>query len=149
MDFAVRLFGLPETNYYQEYHRIYGHGLPAALVFTALAAALAEQRARVALGAFASVHLHLACDLVGSRGGDPGDIWPIPYLSPFSDALTFSWDGQWQLVSWQNTTITLGLLVVAAVIAVKRGHSPVSLFSWRADAPVVAALRERWAHWTS
>ena len=143
VDVAVRLFGLPETNYYLEYHRVYGHGLPAALVFTALAAALAEQRARVALGAFASVHLHFACDLVGSRGGDPGDIWPIPYLSPFSDALTFFWSGQWELVSWQNTLITAVLLGIAIAMAIRRGYSPVRLFSKKADAAVVAALRAR------
>ena len=144
VDFAVRLFGLPETNYYQEYHRVYGHGLPAALVFSALVWGFAENRSRAALAAFASVHLHFACDLIGSRGGDPEDIWPIPYLSPVSDALTLAWSGQWPLVSWQNTVITAVLLGIAAAMAIARGYSPVSLFGKKADAQVVAALRNRW-----
>lgn len=145
VDFVVRLLGLPETNYYQEFHRVYGHGLPAAILFSALVAAFADHRTRAALGAFASAHLHYLCDLIGSRGGDPEDIWPIPYLSPFSNALTLSWRGQWELVSWQNTLITATLLVVAAFMALRRGYSPVSLFSKKADAAVVAALRARFA----
>jgi membrane-bound metal-dependent hydrolase YbcI (DUF457 family) len=144
IDFCARLFGLPETNYYQEYHRAYGHGLPAAIAFALLVAALAEHRARAAIGAFVAVHLHFLCDLVGSRGNDPLDIWPIPYLSPLSDALTLSWGGQWELVSWQNTTITAVLLAIAGAMAIRRGFSPVSLFSRKADARVVAVLRQRW-----
>ena len=143
MDFATRLFGLPETNCYQAFHRVYGHGLPAALVFATLVWMFAEHRTRAALAAFASVHLHFACDLAGSRGGDPEDLWPIPYLSPFSDALTIAWSGQWELVSWQNTLITAALLAFAAFMALGRGYSPVSLFSGKADAAVVAALRAR------
>lgn len=46
-----------------------------------------------ALLAFVSFHLHLLCDLAGSRGPD-GDSWPIPYLSPFSSALHLTWQGQ-------------------------------------------------------
>ena len=143
VDFATRLFGLAETNYYQDFHRVYGHGLPAALVFATVVWLFAEHRTRAALAAFVSVHLHFACDLLGSRGGDPEDIWPIPYLSPFSDAFTIAWSGQWELVSWQNTLITAALLAFAAFMAVRRGYSPVSLFSRRADAAVVAALRAR------
>ena len=57
-DFATRRLGMPETDYYQAYHRIYGHGLPAAFVIAAVCAALATrgQRAVVALCAFAAVH---------------------------------------------------------------------------------------------
>ena len=143
MDFGVRLFGLPETNYYQDFHRVYGHGLPAAVLFGAVVFACARNRARAAAAAFVSVHLHFLCDLVGSRGGDPLDIWPVPYLSPFSNALTLSWSGQWELVSWQNTLITACLLAVAAYTAIGRGVSPVSLFSKKTDAVVVAALRAR------
>jgi hypothetical protein len=143
VDFAVRLFGLPETTYYQDYHRVYGHGLPAALVFSAVVFACAHHRVRAAIAAFVSVHLHFACDLLGSRGGDPEDIWPIPYLSPFSDALTIAWSGQWELVSWQNTLITAALLAMAAFMALRGGYSPVSFFSTKADAAVVATLRAR------
>ena len=143
VDFAVRLLGMTETNYYQDYHRVYGHGLPAAIAFTALVWAFAEHRARAALAAFVSVHLHFACDLIGSRGGDPEDIWPIPYLSPFSNAFTLSWSGQWELVSWQNTLITGALLALVAHMARRRGYSPVSLFSRKADGTFVDTLRAR------
>src|SRR5260370_9763631 len=63
-----------------------------------------------ALLAFLSFHLHLLCDLAGSRGPD-GDSWPIPYLRPFSSALHLTWQGQWPLNGWQNFAITGALLV--------------------------------------
>jgi membrane-bound metal-dependent hydrolase YbcI (DUF457 family) len=144
VDFATRLVGLGWTDYYQSYHRLYGHGLPAALVLSILVFALARHRWRAALAAFASVHLHLLLDLAGSRGGDPEDLWPIRYLMPLSDAVTITWTEQWQLVSWQNTTITALLVVTALAMAHRRGYSPVTLFSKKADAAVVAALRSRW-----
>ena len=40
VDFATRTLGLPETDYYQTFHRVYGHGLAAALLIAAVAAAL-------------------------------------------------------------------------------------------------------------
>jgi hypothetical protein len=144
VDFGARLAGIPWTDYYQTYHRLWGHGLPAALVFSALVFALARRRWRAALVAFVSVHLHFLMDLAGSRGGDPEDLWPIHYLMPVSEAVTIVWTGQWELVSWQNTTITAALVVAALAMAHRRGYSPVSLFSRKADAAVVAALRNRW-----
>src|SRR5690348_2690575 len=45
---------------------------------------LARSRSAItAFLAFLSFHLHLFCDLLGSRGPD-GYSWPIPYLAPFS-----------------------------------------------------------------
>jgi hypothetical protein len=83
-------------------------------------------------------------DLAGSRGGDPEDLWPIHYLMPVSEAVTIVWTGQWELVSWQNTTITAALVAAALAMAHRRGYSPVMLFSRKADAAVVAALKNRW-----
>lgn len=140
----ARLAGIPWTDYYQTYHRLYGHGLPAALVFAVVVFALARHRWRAALAAFASVHLHFLFDLAGSRGGDPEDLWPVHYLAPVSDAVTIVWEGQWELVSWQNTTLTAALVVIALAMAHRRGYSPVMLFSRKADAAVVRALRNRW-----
>src|SRR5205814_5169912 len=84
VDFATRLLGLPETDYYQRFHRVYGHGLAAAIVLSAAAALLADAKLRAGIAAFASVHLHFLCDLLGSRGSGPEDFWPISYLAPFS-----------------------------------------------------------------
>jgi inner membrane protein len=79
-----------------------------------------------ALLVFVSFHLHLLCDLIGARGPD-GYQWPIPYLSPISNALQLTWHGQWELNAWQNFVIT-GLLLVATLwIARRYGSSPVEM----------------------
>ncbi len=142
-DFATRALGWPETNYYQTLHRAYGHGLPAALVFSALVALLADSKLRAGLGAFASIHLHFLCDLLGSRGAGAEDIWPISYLSPFSDRWLWEWSGQWPLVGWQNMALTAALLLAAAAQALKTGYSPLRIVSKAADQPFMSALRAR------
>jgi hypothetical protein len=142
VDTLARWFG-GETEFYA-WHHVYGHGLPAALLIAAIFGGAGERKLRTGLGAFLMVHLHLLCDLVGSRGLRPEDVWEISYLSPFSDALRVTWGGQWPVSSWQNTVITAVLLVVAVAIAVRRRVSPVALVSARADGPVVAALVTRW-----
>ena len=65
-------------------------------------------------------HLHLLCDVAGSKGPD-GSQWPIPYLEPFSDAIQWAWSGQWELNAWPNVTLTLLLLGGSGVLAVRRG----------------------------
>lgn len=95
-----------------------------------------------ALLAFLSFHLHLLCDLVGSRGPD-GYSWPIPYLYPFSHSLQLSWQGQWLLNGWQNICITAILLLATLFLAWKNGTSPLELISARANQALVAALRNR------
>ena len=95
-----------------------------------------------ALLAFLSFHLHLLCDLVGSRGPD-GYSWPIPYLTPFSHSLQLSWHDQWALNGWQNIVITAILLLATLVLARKKGTSPLELISARANQALVAALRNR------
>jgi len=147
VDFVTRLLGLAETNLYQEYHRVYGHGLPAALAIALLAAACAHRRVRVFAYSLAAVHLHFVMDIAGSRGTDPEDIWPIRYLMPISDAWTIAWSGQWPLVSWQNTSITALLVALAIALAVRFRFSPCELFSAKADRKVVEALRARWSRW--
>ncbi len=95
-----------------------------------------------ALLVFVSFHLHLLCDLVGSRGPD-GYSWPIPYLYPFSHALQLSWQGQWPLNGWQNIVITAILLLATLFLAWKNGTSPLELISVRANQALVTALRNR------
>jgi hypothetical protein len=142
VDFTTRALGLPETNYYWATHHVYGHGLPAVLAIMALAAALADRKARVALLVCLTAHLHFACDLLGSRGSGPDDQWGIAYFSPFSMDNEIFWSGQWQLVGWQNMLITAVLIAIALWRAATLGYSPVALVSARGDAALVAVLRK-------
>lgn len=140
-DFTARAFGLPETDYYQSFHRMYGHGLPAAIIIAVVAGGLSVRRLVVAVWAFVSVHLHLLCDLLGSRGTTAEDIWGVYYFAPFTTAYEVSWSGQWPLVGWQNMVISVALLAIMMVRATASGSSPVGLLSDRADAVFVASLR--------
>ena len=143
VDAGAPLFGWT-VQWYERFHHVLLHGIPGAILCTALFALLARERWRAALLVFLSYHLHLLQDLLGSRGSGPTDIWPIHYLEPVSGGLTFAWSGQWALSGWQNTTLTVVLMAYAFVLAVQRGYSPVGLFSARADAAFVETLRRRW-----
>ena len=91
---------------------------------------------------FLSFHLHLLCDLMGSRGPD-GDQWPIPYLRPFSNVLQLTWRHQWALNGWQNFIFTGLLLLTTLWIAWRFASSPLELVSPRANRGLVQALRHR------
>jgi len=132
------------VQWYDRYHHVLGHGLPAALLCTGIFVCFARDRLATACLVFVSFHLHLLGDLLGSRGGSETAIWAVHYLSPLSEAMTVSWTGQWPLTSWQNTTLTVLLMVYALALAVRRGYSPVGLFSARADAVFVETVRSRW-----
>jgi len=103
---------------------------------------LRAQGLTTALFAFISFHLHLVCDLIGSRGPD-GYSWPIPYLAPFSQSLQLTWHGQWALNGWQNTLITCMLLLATFVAAFQCGSSPLELVSPRVNQALVSTLRRR------
>ena len=89
----------------------------------ALAWLLAKHRWKTAALVFLSFHLHLLCDLAGSRGPD-GDSWPIPYLKPLSNAVQLSWRGQWALNAWQNIIIIIAMLSLTLWIGYRSGSSP-------------------------
>lgn len=97
-----------------------------------------------ALLAFLSFHLHLFCDLIGSRGPD-GYQWPIPYLRPFSSRLQLTWGVQWNLNGWQNVLITSGLLYLTFWLGQRRGSSPLELISVNANQAFVQAIRKHFA----
>ena len=130
------------TNFFSTYHHLLGHNLGFALLITVLAFFLSGRCLLVAGFVFLSFHLHLLCDLVGSRSPD-GYQWAIPYLLPFSDAWQLVWQGQWQLNAWQNFVITGIALVISFAFAVKRGFSPLEVFSISADRIFVKTLRHR------
>jgi hypothetical protein len=145
VDAASGVLGRPDTWYYGIYHHSLLHGLPAAILIPGVLSLFAIERLRVFVIGVVAVHLHLMCDLLGSRGPAEDDIWPINYLSPFSDALSVSWQGQWELNAWPNIFATIVLLMWIFARSVRTGHSPVGVFSSRADQLFVEAVRNRWS----
>src|SRR4051812_3746775 len=95
-----------------------------------------------ALLVFISFHLHLVCDLIGSRGPD-GYQWPISYLRPFSDIFQLTWHSQWALNGWQNVTFTALLLIATLWMTWRFETSPLELFAGSGNRALVQALRYR------
>ncbi len=147
IDLYHKMLGGPETFDYARYHHWLLHGLPAGLAIAATAGLFARRHWRVALAALIVFHLHLLCDLVGSRGPSPADLWPVYYLAPLSVRPTWVWQGQWRLDGWINRLIALGIFAWALALAARRGHSVVGVFSSRADATFVSVLRGWLEHW--
>lgn len=143
VDALVQQFG-GTMQWYDRFHHYLLHGLPGALLCTGLFVCFASERIRAACLILVSYHLHLLGDLLGSRGGGETAIWPVHYLAPLSEELTFAWSGQWPLTGWQNTTLTVVLMIYVLGLAVRRGYSLVGLFSTRADIVFVETLRRRW-----
>jgi inner membrane protein len=133
--------GHPLT-WWSDYHHLLGHNLGFALVIAALAALFAKHRIATTLLVMLSFHLHLLADLVGARGPD-GEQWPIPFLLPFSKQMQWTWSGQWELNAWPNFAISAILIGTALLLAHRRGFSPVEIFSVKADAAFVLAVRTR------
>lgn len=143
VDFSTRLLGLPPTDYYQHYHRLLGHGLPAAIMIATLVACFGGNRRAVFGFALLAVHLHLLCDIVGSRGSTPLDLWPIYYFAPLSLQPEFSWSGQWPLIGWQNFVITAALLAITLLRSATTGYSPVGLLNTRAESELIQVVQRR------
>ncbi len=122
---------------YGRWHHVLTHGLVSAVVLSLVFASAAKRRLAVLGLSFLAFHLHLACDLAGSGPG-----WPISYFEPFSSE-ELAWSGQWNLASWQNSTI--GLLSTLAVLgcAVPFSRTMMELVSLEVDAEVVKAVRAR------
>ncbi len=131
---ALTLLG--GADVYGTWHHVLTHNWLAALLTTALAAALAKQRLRAGLLALGAFHLHLLCDLAGSGPG-----WPLVYLWP--SRTEWFWQGQWDLASWQNSLIAVLASVACLSTAFPFRRTFVELFSLRADAQVVRALWTR------
>lgn len=129
---------------YHTWHRtLLHHGLGAASM-ALVATACAKQRLRTGLLALAAIHLHFACDMIGSAGPD-GSRWAVPYLVPFlmpdrHPGFVAPW--QWGLASWQNVLITIAALAVCVRLAVLRGRTLLEFWP-RVDAAIVETLRRR------
>lgn len=148
MGLAVDLFRDPSLQrgafYYQEYHHWLAHGIAGGIVISMLLACFARRRLRVFLLAMLVFHLHLLCDLLGSRGETVNDLWPIFYLGPFTRNPMWMWTHQWALDGWQNRIIGCGLFIVSLQMAINLGHSFVGVFNRRLDAVVVRTLQKLW-----
>jgi len=129
-------------TYYQRFHHLWLHGWPGALVVAAMLACFARRRWRVAAWCLVTFHLHLACDLLGSRGPSPADLWPICYGEPLFRHPVWFWKGQWRLDGWQNTSTFIVIFALALWVAVKRGYSFVEVISRRMDGVFVEVLRK-------
>lgn len=135
------LSGKGGYEFYQRYHHVFGHNLLFSLMITFLAMKLAERKPLVAALTLLSFHLHLLCDIAGSRGMED-DFWGVPYFWPFSGR-DYYWSGQWALNGWQNVAITCTLMALTFYWAWKRGYSPLEIVSEKADQGFVKALRMR------
>ena len=131
--------------YYQQYHHVLLHGWPGAVVVSLLLMCFARKKFPVLFWCLVAFHLHLLCDLIGSRGPEMGDRWPICYSEPIFRHPIWFWKGQWKLDGWQNQSIFIILLITALWFAVKRGYSFVEVISRRLDAIFVKVL-QKWFH---
>lgn len=121
---------------YENWHHRLAHGAIAAVVITLVVLGWTRKPMAAAL-ACAAFHSHIAMDLAGSGPG-----WPIAYWWPFSSSEWLpSW--QWNLASWQNSVFGLTATIACLACAVWIGRTPVEIFSARADAKVVDAMRKR------
>jgi hypothetical protein len=133
VDMASGALAQGNAPFYQRYHHFVLHGLFGALVITLLLTGFARRRVRVALLALAVFHLHLLCDLAGSRGPSPEDLWPIYYFGPFSKDPMWIWRGQWALESWPNRLFSVALFGWTLWLGARLGHSVVGVFNRRVD----------------
>ena len=141
-DLANQVTGHRPTQYYAQYHHYLLHGAFGGVLIAVVLACFARRRWRVALLALAVFHLHLLCDLAGSRGPSPEDLWPIFYFGPFNKEPMWIWKGQWQLYGWFNRVLTVVLFFWALWMAVPKGHSVVGVFNRRLDSVFVGVLRK-------
>ena len=129
-------------HYYQRFHHHLAHGWPAAIVIIALLTCFARDRWRVALLCLVTFHVHLLCDLVGSRGPGPADLWPIAYGEPLFLRPVWWWRGQWRLDGWQKQTLSGIVFALNLWRATTLGASCLEVFSARLDAALVGILRK-------
>lgn len=124
------------TNYYTQYHHYLGHSVFSAILIASIAAVFAGvQKVTVLCAAFFVVHLHLLCDIVGSKGPD-GYNWPIYYLYPVNPTYGISWERQWELNAWQNMLIMGVLLMIALYYATTKRITFLEVFSSRLNEEV-------------
>lgn len=127
-----------EDLYVQWHHKLC-HGAAFAVVVAVVAALVCRRHKplHAAVLALAAYHSHIVMDLMGSGPG-----WPILYWWPWSSTEWLpSW--QWDLASWQNAVFGFVTIVLCLACALTVRRTPVEVFSAKADAAVVEAIRQR------
>ncbi len=142
VDIVTGCCGHRGTQLYGHYHHYLLHGGFGGVLIAATMAGFARRQWRVALLALVGFHLHLLCDLAGSRGPSPEDLWPIFYFGPFDKDPMWLWKGQWRLDGWPNRILSAALFLWALWWAAKLGHSFVGVFNRRVDGIFVGVLRK-------
>jgi inner membrane protein len=128
--------------WFTDYHHKVLHNGLACTVVALLAWAWCRRDWRVGVMALIAGHLHLVCDILGSRGPDGHD-WPIPYFAPFSP-WEWRWSGQWALNAWPNIAVTIACLIFITWLGARRGRTPLEMIHLGMDAGLVARLRGWW-----
>jgi inner membrane protein len=141
LDFISHGPGEP-LHWWSKYHHVLGHNIGFGLFLVLITLVVSTRRWITSCLVLLSFHLHLLCDLVGSKGPD-GYQWPIPYLMPFSDAWQWVWTGQWELNAWPNILITTMTVFLVFYLAWKRGYSPLEMISTKANDAFLCTLRNR------
>jgi inner membrane protein len=131
IDFVTKHTNSPTYFWGLYHHKL--HNLWFAL-FVAVICCLVATTSRIKVGliAFGLFHIHLLCDLAGSRGPD-GYQWPIPYLYPFVETESLTWSHQWELNAWQNIVISIVAFILILHSARKYHRSPFELLSNKLD----------------
>ena len=134
LDGLSLLFGL---DVYARYHHLVLHNLLFGVVVTLVSAYWVGTRP-LSLGlVFLAFLSHLAGDYFGSGPG--WRLWPF---LPFSDRF-YECECAWNLVSWQNTLITLVAIAVTLWVTVRQGHTPLEFVHTGLERAVVETLQRR------
>ena len=144
VDVAARMMHLGDPGLYARFHHSLLHGIFGAVLISTIVALASKRRLRAGLWSLLIIHFHLLCDLAGSRGLTIDDVWPVPYLAPFSDALTLAWRGQWPLNAWPNVLFTALLMLYVIYRSATAGRSPVSMLSPRWNLKFAETVQARW-----
>lgn len=129
-------------HYYHAHHHLLLHGWPGAIFIAGLLTLGARQKWRTLLLCLLTFHLHLLCDLLGSRGPTIADLWPICYAEPLFRHPIWFWKHQWKLDGWQNQLIFMAVFAGALWVATRKGVSFVELINSRLDQTFVGVLQK-------
>ena len=127
----IEIISQGQLTWYSSWHHQVTHNLLASIIVTLILFPRAVSSWRAGAGIFLAFHLHLLCDLVGSKGPD-GAPWPLHYFVPFASEN-----------AWPNLLLTLVLLARTLYLAWREGFSPLRCLSERVDTVFVTALRQR------
>lgn len=144
IDLLSPRLGGPETELYATYHRVGLHGGAGLLLLAGVVSLFAQRKRLVFLMALLVGHIHIFCDIIGSRGATADDIWPIWYFAPFTkDSGFLSWSGQWPLNAWQNVLLTVCLMAWIFRVMYKENRSPLLPFAEKVHKAVREVLANR------